>query len=126
MLADAAQHLRAVAASDDRFAHLEDIQVQHQEGPCIEAFDTKELVGAIDLEREGRWPLFSEARREPAARVTSPLVPASSRKAFGRRLLTAVGHSPDSSAGQENSMIILGLMRARAWRPTGGRARPRR
>jgi hypothetical protein len=75
MLADAAQHLRAVAASDDRFAHLEDIQVRHQEGPCIEAFDTKELVGAIDLEREGRWPLFSEAavRREVRAVLASPL-----------------------------------------------------
>jgi len=75
MLADEAQHLRAVAASDDRFAHLEDIQVRHQEGPCIEAFDTKELVGAIDLEREGRWPLFSEAavRREVRAVLASPL-----------------------------------------------------
>jgi transcriptional regulator with GAF, ATPase, and Fis domain len=75
MLADEAQHLRAVAASDDRFAHLEDIQVRHQEGPCIEAFDTKELVGATDLEQEGRWPLFSTAaiRREVRAVLASPL-----------------------------------------------------
>src|ERR1700691_6716494 len=61
MLADEAQHLRSVAASDDRFAHLEDLQIRHQEGPCIEAFDTKELVGATELEQEKRWPLFSEA-----------------------------------------------------------------
>jgi transcriptional regulator with GAF, ATPase, and Fis domain len=75
MLADEAQHLRAVAASDDRFAHLEDIQVQHQEGPCIEAFDTKELVGASDLQLEDRWPRFSEAavRREVRAVLASPL-----------------------------------------------------
>ena len=75
MLCDSSQHLRAVAASDDRFAHLEDLQVRHHEGPCIEAFDTKELVGATDLERENRWPLFSEAaiRREVRAVLASPL-----------------------------------------------------
>jgi GAF domain-containing protein len=75
MLCDAAQHLRSVAASDDRFAHLEDLQIRHQEGPCIEAFDTKELVGASDLEQEERWPLFSEAaiRREVRAVLASPL-----------------------------------------------------
>ena len=46
MLTDTDQHLRSVAASDDRFAHLEELQIQHQEGPCIEAYETKELVGA--------------------------------------------------------------------------------
>jgi GAF domain-containing protein len=75
MLCDAEQHLRSVAASDDRFAHLEDLQVLHQEGPCIEAFDTKELVCAADLAHEERWPLFSEAavRRDVRAVLASPL-----------------------------------------------------
>jgi GAF domain-containing protein len=75
MLSDASQHLRGVAASDDRFAHLEDLQIRHQEGPCIEAFDTKELVGAADLSQDGRWPLFSEAavKREVRAVLASPL-----------------------------------------------------
>jgi GAF domain-containing protein len=75
MLCDSGQHLRSVAASDDRFAHLEDLQVRHQEGPCIEAFDVKELVGATDLEHDDRWPLFSEAavRRDVRAVLASPL-----------------------------------------------------
>jgi GAF domain-containing protein len=75
MLADSSQHLRNVAASDDRFAHLEDLQVRHQEGPCIEAFDTKELVSATDLTDGGRWPLFSEAavERDIRAVLASPL-----------------------------------------------------
>jgi GAF domain-containing protein len=75
MLADASQHLRNVAASDDRFAHLEELQVRHQEGPCIEAFDTKELVSATDLGESGRWPLFSEAAvdRDIRAVLASPL-----------------------------------------------------
>lgn len=75
MLTDAEQHLRSVAASDDRFAHLEDLQVRHQEGPCIDAFDSKELIGAVDLEHDRRWPRFSEAavRREVRAVLASPL-----------------------------------------------------
>jgi GAF domain-containing protein len=75
MLCDSAQHLRSVAASDDRFAHLEDLQIRHQEGPCIEAYDTKELIGATDLEQEERWPLFAKAavQRDVRAVLATPL-----------------------------------------------------
>ena len=75
MLADADRHLRSVAASDDRFAHLEDLQIQHDEGPCIEAFETKELVGAEDLSGDHRWPLFCDAalQRKVRAVLASPL-----------------------------------------------------
>jgi GAF domain-containing protein len=75
MLADSEQHLRNVAASDSRFAHLEELQVQHQQGPCIAAFEEKILVGAEDLERDGRWPAFSDAAvaRNVRAVLASPL-----------------------------------------------------
>jgi GAF domain-containing protein len=75
MLADAERHLRTVAASDDRFAHLEDLQIQHDEGPCIEAFESKELVGAEDLTGDHRWPLFCDAalQRKVRAVLASPL-----------------------------------------------------
>jgi GAF domain-containing protein len=75
MLADGDHHLRNVAASDDRFAHLEDLQIRHQEGPCVDAFDNKELVGVDDLERDHRWPLFGEAAvaRRVRAVLASPL-----------------------------------------------------
>src|ERR1700677_888134 len=59
MLADADHHLHNVAVSDDRLAHLEDLQIQHREGPCISAFEDKQLIGAEDLTEELRWPLFS-------------------------------------------------------------------
>jgi hypothetical protein len=55
MLVDADQHLRNVAASDERFAHLEDLQIRHQEGPCVDAFDAKELVGVEDLANWISW-----------------------------------------------------------------------
>jgi GAF domain-containing protein len=61
MLADAEHHLRNFAVSDERLRHLEELQIRHQEGPCIAAFDNKELVGAEDLAEDPRWPAFSEA-----------------------------------------------------------------
>ncbi len=75
MLADAGQQLRSVAASDDRFTHLEELQIQHQEGPCIDAFDGKELVSAEDLADDRRWPEFSDAAvaRKVRAVLASPL-----------------------------------------------------
>lgn len=75
MLADAEQHLRSVAASDDRFTHLEELQIHHQEGPCIDAFDIKELVSAEDLADDRRWPKFSDAAvaRKVRAVLASPL-----------------------------------------------------
>src|SRR4029450_5933038 len=52
MLTAPAQLLRTVAHSDERVGHLEDLQIRHGEGPCIDAFDDKELVHAADLAAE--------------------------------------------------------------------------
>jgi GAF domain-containing protein len=75
MLADPDRHLRSVAASDDRFKHLEELQIKHSEGPCIDAFENKELVGAEDLATDSRWPMFSQAalQRQVRAVLASPL-----------------------------------------------------
>jgi GAF domain-containing protein len=75
MLADAEHHLRNVAVSDERMDHLEDLQVRHEEGPCITAFHDKELVSAQDLAADSRWPTFSDAAgaRGIRAVLASPL-----------------------------------------------------
>jgi GAF domain-containing protein len=75
MLCDTEQQLRSVAASDQRFEHLEELQIRHGEGPCIEAYDGKKLVGAEDLSSDGRWPDFSQAAvaRSVRAVLASPL-----------------------------------------------------
>ena len=39
--------------------HLEELQIRHQQGPCISAFDDKELIRAEDLIHDDRWPNFS-------------------------------------------------------------------
>ncbi len=61
MLADTEHHLRNVAVSDERLGHLEELQIRHHEGPCISAFDDKELVRAEDLTQDRRWPDFCQA-----------------------------------------------------------------
>jgi GAF domain-containing protein len=75
MLADADHHLRNAAVSDDRMGHLEELQIRHQEGPCVTAFDDKLLVGADDLIEDPRWPLFSKAAVERGVRavLASPI-----------------------------------------------------
>jgi GAF domain-containing protein len=59
MLADVDHHLLNAAVSDDRMRHLEELQIRHQQGPCISAFDDKEMVRAEDLIHDDRWPDFS-------------------------------------------------------------------
>src|ERR1035441_644750 len=56
MLANAEHHLLNAAVSDARMKHLEELQIRHQEGPCISAFEDKQLVSAEDLAQEIRWP----------------------------------------------------------------------
>jgi len=75
MLADSEQLLRSVAASDERLAHLEELQIEHSEGPCIAAYEDKQLVGAEDLTADHRWPKFSGAAvsRRVRAVLASPL-----------------------------------------------------
>jgi GAF domain-containing protein len=75
MLIDPDQLLRNVADSDERVGHLEELQIEHGEGPCIDAFDDKELVHAADLTAEKRWPDFSPAAVERGLRavLASPI-----------------------------------------------------
>lgn len=75
MLTDAEQHLRNVAVSDERLAHLEELQVEHQEGPCVDAFEDKELVRSEDLADEDRWPLFTPVALDRGLRavLASPI-----------------------------------------------------
>jgi GAF domain-containing protein len=75
MLIDPDQLLRNVADSDPRVDHLEELQIEHGEGPCIDAFEEKELVHAADLSAEARWPKFSPAALERGLRavLASPI-----------------------------------------------------
>lgn len=75
MLIDPDQLLRNVADSDRRVDHLEELQIEHGEGPCIDAFEEKELVHAADLAAEARWPSFCPAAVDRGLRavLASPI-----------------------------------------------------
>ena len=59
MLVDDELALRNAAASDGRLQFLEELQLRHGIGPCIDAFEQKVLVGSDDLRAETRWGEFS-------------------------------------------------------------------
>jgi hypothetical protein len=73
MLLDPDQRLRNIAVSDRRVHDLEELQIEHGEGPCVEAFEDKTLIDTEDLAAETRWPNFSPAAVEgPAGGAGQP------------------------------------------------------
>jgi GAF domain-containing protein len=109
MLTDDDQRLRAVAASDDRFAHLEELQLDHQEGPCIDAFEGQALVSAQNLADEPRWPLFSQAAlaRSVRAVLASPLP--YNRNAVGVVAVLSEQHRPWSAEAELGLLAFTDL-----------------
>jgi GAF domain-containing protein len=75
MLIDPDQLLRNVAVSDRRVHDLEELQIEHGEGPCVDAFEAKTLIDTEDLAGEARWATFSPAAVERGLRavLASPI-----------------------------------------------------
>lgn len=62
LLADPRRQLRLMAATSDRTEELELLQLQADEGPCLECFLTGEPVSTADLSAaRDRWPRFAPA-----------------------------------------------------------------
>lgn len=99
MLIDDEMALRNVAVSDDRLDQLEDLQLRHGSGPCVEAFEQKTLVASDDLEAERRWGEFSA---EAAAQ--------------GLRALLA---SPIPYASDAVGVVAVFSSKIHAWSPEG-------
>src|SRR5450755_1950358 len=65
LLADHHGRLQVMAASDEQTKLLELFQVQHQEGPCLDAFLTRRPVVNADLRSAGaHWPRFAPRATE--------------------------------------------------------------
>ena len=56
--------LNAVAGSDPRSEHCDEVEYSHRDGPCLEAIDRQVTVVSEDLATETRWPAWREAARE--------------------------------------------------------------
>ena len=61
MLADPVGGLGVVVSSSHRSKVLEVFELQHDDGPCVESFQSSALVRCDDLDAdaESRWPLFT-------------------------------------------------------------------
>lgn len=66
MLDDQHGSLRVLASSDEQTRLLELMEVQNEEGPCLDAFRSGQTVAVHDLaEHTDRWPQFvTEAQRQ--------------------------------------------------------------
>jgi GAF domain-containing protein len=123
LLADQRGRLEFLAASDENTKLLELFQVQHHEGPCLDAFRTATAVINADLAEAGtRWPRF--APRATAAGFRSV-------HAFPLRLrnevigaLNVFGDQPGSTLDDADVPIVqsladvaaIGLLQERAIR----------
>jgi GAF domain-containing protein len=62
VLGDARRELRAVAASDEAARFMELLQLQSDEGPCLDCFQSGASVSVADLaDASDRWPSFVAA-----------------------------------------------------------------
>ena len=61
LLADQHGHLQLIASSNDQVRLLELFQLQNDQGPCLDAFNTGAQVSNADLTADAPWPRFSAA-----------------------------------------------------------------
>ncbi|MBS9374457.1 GAF and ANTAR domain-containing protein [Rhodococcus sp. B50] len=55
------KHFRSLAATSELAEHLDDVQEQFGEGPCLDASFKYLVVRSEDLRTETRWPRFAKA-----------------------------------------------------------------
>lgn len=58
MLTDDHGDLRFVSSSDTVLQHLEDLQIELDEGPCLYAYRQAQMIQATDLRDDARFPQF--------------------------------------------------------------------
>jgi transcriptional regulator with GAF, ATPase, and Fis domain len=125
MLADTRRQLHAVAASSEDAALMELLQLQAEQGPCVECFHSAAPVSAPDLtEATTRWPRFVAAARAWGAFASVHALPLRLRgQAIGalNLLHRTPGSLPedDLALGQTLADIAtIGILQERAIRRT--------
>jgi transcriptional regulator with GAF, ATPase, and Fis domain len=123
LLADNRQQLRVVAASSEDAELMELLQVQAQQGPCLDCFAAGEPVSVPDLSAtRARWPEFVAAVDQHTAFRSVPALPLRLRgHAIGA--MNLFGHQPgpiresDLALGQALADVAtIGILQERAIR----------
>jgi GAF domain-containing protein len=67
LLVDARRQLRVVAASSEDAEFMELLQLQNEQGPCLDCFRTGAPVSVPDLATAHHWPAFTAAVEQAGA-----------------------------------------------------------
>lgn len=123
VLGDARNRLRAVAASDEAAHLMELLQLQSDEGPCLDCFQTAAPVSVADLAGQaGRWPAFVAAAHDRARYRSVHALPLRLRgSAIGALNLfhTEPGPLPDQDLALAQALAdvaTIGILQERAIR----------
>lgn len=123
LLADPRGELRPVAASSEDAQTMELLQLQAEEGPCLECYRTAAQVRIPDLARMAdRWPRFTAAAAEAGAFVSVHAIPLRLRgQAIGALNLFHATPGPlpevDLALGQALADVAtIGILQERAIR----------
>ena len=123
LLADPRGELRPVAASSEDAQTMELLQLQAEEGPCLECYQTAAQVRIPDLARMAdRWPRFTAAAAEAGAFVSVHAIPLRLRgQAIGALNLFHATPGPlpevDLALGQALADVAtIGILQERAIR----------
>ena len=107
MLDNQRGQLTVVAYTDDRTRILELLELQNDEGPCLECFSTGVRLSNIDLGAEqDRWPRFASAAAEAGFAVVHAVPMRLRRQVIGALNLFARSRAP---LPEEQLAVVQGL-----------------
>lgn len=125
ILIDAHGVLHVVASTSDRAQLLELLELQNDEGPCLDCLQTGHVVVNVGLtEARERWPRFTDALGEVGFQAAHAIPLRLRDSVVGAMNLFCVGDSPlsddDIAVGQALADIAtIGLLQERAVRQAG-------
>jgi GAF domain-containing protein len=120
MLADRDGTLHYLASSSERMRLIELFELQHDEGPCLDAFRMGVAVqGAITAEAGERWPRFAPHAREVGFRSVSALPMRLRTDVIGALNLFSTAPGPLSADDQQVAQALadiatIGILQERA------------
>jgi transcriptional regulator with GAF, ATPase, and Fis domain len=104
MLADQRGNLRLVASTLERAQLLELLELQIEEGPCVECFATGRPIVNVDLpEARDRWPRFAAAAVDAGFRSTHALP-----MRLRNQVIGALNLFTDEQSGLSNEDVAIG------------------
>lgn len=110
MLADQRKSLRVFASTNEETRMLELLELQNNDGPCLEAFNTGTQIAGVDLSRfTDRWPHFTRAA-SAAGINTAYAVPMRLRdQTIGALNLFEAGTEPLSAHGMNVARVLADM-----------------